>query len=217
MQLPHRRFVTFLVGIGLDDREIARLLQMDGLVVPTPAQMSRTRFDLADIPESFMPWNPADKASARWVADHDLSMVFEGDSTALEAFTILRSVSLRHPTEVLLLGGCKARDIARFVEDHGLTPTVTADGVEYYRHLLWDVRALSLDAWVVFLEGHLFKDLYLKALAEGKAKALEMAKAMVNHLPLTEQVTQDPMRFVRFMKMTMGFGGGTDSVPLADT
>lgn len=207
MQLPHCRFVKYLVAIGLDDREIARLLQMDSLTVPEPAQMARIRFELADIPEPFTPWNPVDKASARWVADHDLRMVFEGDSTAREAFTILRSVSLRHPTEALLLGGAKARDIARFVEDHGLTPKVTAEGVEYYRHLAWDVHALPLDAWILFLDRHPFKELYLQALTEGKAKALEIAKVLTNGLA-TERIGVDPARFSGFV--AAGMGGDID-------
>ena len=182
MKLPHTRFVVYQIIVGLSDKEIARLLLMDGLVVPDEAEFARLRFSIADRPP-FNPFDPEDRASVEWLRAQRLLGLLRGSTESREALRILRSPVVRRPIEMLLLGGCAASTVKRFLKERNLParnlPEVSEDGIAAFGSYCWDVGALDLAEWCLFLERYPAGEVYKDVMSGGPDKAIESADAFV--------------------------------------
>lgn len=174
MKYPHHRYTKYLISLDLDDDEVRRVLVLDELVPPSPADLARFRYDLADRPKSFRPFDKNHEISAEWLVQQGLSGMMRGHQVIRDALSVARSPLLRQPTELLLLGGHPPGLLPRFCADHDL-PTVSEDAVRHFRHYFWDVQGLALDDWAVFLRHHPNGEVYKEALGQGQARALVLA------------------------------------------
>jgi len=180
VRMPHDRYLTYLIVVGVEDDEIRHLCSMDGLVMPDVAELARLRYSAADRPQPFGWQDPTDKAAKRWLARRGILLLVRGDQTAREAVSILRSPIWRHPTEILLLGGHTPSVVVRFNQEHDL-PVVTAASVGEFAVLFWDVGTMGLDQVTAYLNRSPLGDVYRDALAGG-GKALAVADAFVQRL-----------------------------------
>lgn len=174
MTYPHRRFIAYLIGLGLDDAEIGRMLTLDELVTPAVAELARIRFDLADQPQPLRAFDRNHRASADWVVQQGITGLVRRRPAVAEALSVLRSPVLRQPAELLLLGGHPPAILPRFCKDHDL-PDVSEEGAAHFRHYFWDVQGMAMDEWAEFLRVHPNGEVYRQALAEGHARALTLA------------------------------------------
>ncbi len=212
MQTPHDPYLAHLLGLDLDDDEIVRVLEMDHLVVPNPAELARLRFKLADRPER--PWDDG-KAEARdWASYYCVDRLLVGGGITSDAFAILRSTVNRVPVEALLLGGMDPEAVAEFAKAHELIG-VSEDAVELYEWVFWSIRRLSVAQWTEFLQRHPMGTVYLKVLAEGVQTAKVVAEAFLKRLPVEEKVAVDPERMSEFMKGATRLSGLKEHGPVA--
>ncbi len=174
MKLPHHRFLDYLLLLGLQDDEVVRMLELDDLVPPEPAELARARFDLADRPTPFRLMDQGHRPSQAWLMEKGVSGLLKDKPAAREALRILRSPVLRQPTEILLLGGHPPGLVLKFNLEHDL-PAVSEDGVAHFQYYMWDIKHLATDDWAVFLRRHPEGEIYLEVLGHGSSKALTVA------------------------------------------
>lgn len=197
MPQPHDAYLAYLMALDMDDNEIVRLLEMDNLVVPEPAERARLRYKLADRPER--PWDDSNPSASHWAMYYGVNDVFDGSPHADAAFKILRSTVSRFPVEALLLGGMESEAIVEFAQEHELVG-ITEDGVTTFERLFWSIRRLSVAEWRQFLDRHSMGDAYVKVLSGGKSIAKDIAEAFLKRVPVEDKVGVDPARFGAFME-----------------
>jgi len=197
MPQPHDAYLAYLIALDMDDNEIVRLLEMDNLVVPEPAERARLRFKLADRPER--PWDDSNPSASHWAMYYGVNDVFDGSPHADAAFKILRSTVNRFPVEALLLGGMESEAIVEFAQEHELVG-ITEDGVTCFERVFWSIRRLSVAEWRQFLDRHPMGDVYVKVLSGGESAAKDIADVFLKRLPVEDKIGVDPARFNEFMK-----------------
>jgi len=191
MMFPHDRYLTYLVVLGLSDEEISRLLEMDGLVVPDEAEFSRLRYELADRPQPFKPFDPEDEATMEWLQSQHLLGLLRGKDSSTEAFRILRSPVLRHPIEMLLLGGHSTSTVLQFLQERRL-PKASGRGVAVYGNYFWNVPGLDLAEWAMFLDRYSVGDSFQTILSAEPDKVIAMADVFVERMKPEQVVSTMP-------------------------
>ena len=194
MKYPHRRFLVYLMALGFTDEEVVRLVEMDDLVVPSEPELCRLRFRLADKPEPYNPFDPRNKASSQWLQEVQILDLVRGKKFIGEAFSILRSPILRHPVEILTLGGHSESTTRDFLAKRHL-PDVSLDGISAFNLYLWDVPSLSVAEWADLLHLHPRGRVYEGLLSGGPEQALKMADVFVNRLRKPQVIKDVPVRF----------------------
>ena len=188
MKLPHTRFVVYQIVVGLPDEEIGWLLLMDSLVVPDEAEFARLQFEIADRPQPFRPFDPEDRASVDWLRAQRLLGLLRGSAESREALRILRSPVIRHPIEMLLLGGHRVFTVKRFLEERHL-PKVSEDGITTFGNYCWNVPSLDVGEWTLFLERYSMGPVYKELLSADPDKVIEIADAFMARMKRQFMVT----------------------------
>jgi hypothetical protein len=184
---PDDAYMRELVLAGLEDLEIARVAELDGLVPVTLPELSRIRSGLVDAPTRL---DLGDRDVKAWLMRKGVSDLYQGGGVARETVELLRDRVRRHVVEALVLGGHKAESVAKFLQKHKLRE---ADDfvIEGFKAWFWSIDAFEFPELLAFLERHECLGLYEVAL-QGPEKAEAVATGLLERTPQPPKGTTRP-------------------------